>query len=189
MSYIEDYGLDSPSRKYSIVVLSLKDRNNREKMDIMHLQKVIRYFEYLRSTTTTEIIFSNFKKGAVSYELQENLETLQDSGLVEKEGSVYVLTEEGKEIAQKLSDSFDRKELEKMTFAKQQLNDITSDELMYFMYQLIPESVVNSTEFPRLEKKKDVIVPSLFLKGRINSTTAAKWLGVSEKDFLASLCK
>ena len=39
-------------------------------------------------------------------------------------------------------------------FAKQQLNDLTPDELMFFMYRLIPESVVNSTEFPRLERKK-----------------------------------
>ena len=187
MSYIEDYGLNSPSRKYSLVALSLKDRTNRKEMDIIHLHKIIRYFEYLRNTA--EIKYSNFKLGVVSYELQQNLETLQDSGLVDKDDKNYVLTEEGQEIAEKLLCSMERKDLEKLIFAKQQLNDLTSDEMMYFMYRLIPESVVNSTEFPRLEKKKVALVHSLFLKGRINSAIAAKWLDMSEKDFLDSLCK
>ncbi|MGD0993920.1 MAG: winged helix-turn-helix domain-containing protein [Candidatus Bathyarchaeia archaeon] len=169
------------------MVLQLKDRCDRKEMDIIHLHKIIRYFEYLRNTT--EIRFSNFKLGVVSYELEKNLETLQDSGLVEKDDKNYVLTEEGQEIAEKLLSGLDRKDLEKLIFAKQQLNDLTPDELMYFMYRLIPESVVNSTEFSRLEKKRVPLVQSLFLKGRINSTTAAKWLDMSEKDFLGSLCK
>jgi hypothetical protein len=74
-----------------------------------------------------------------------------------------------------------------LIFAKQQLNDLTSDEMMYFMYRLIPESQINSTEFSRLEKKRGPLVRSLFLKGRINATTAANWLGINEKDFLDSV--
>jgi DNA-binding HxlR family transcriptional regulator len=189
MSYLDYYGLRSPSRKWSLVVLLLKDRSNREEMNILHLQKVIRYFEYLRNATTTELQYSNFKLGVVSYELEENLQTLQDSGLVEKDYSDYGLTEQGEEIAKKLLKDFDVKELEKLAFAKQQLNDLTPDETMYFMYRLFPESVRNSTEFPRLEKKRVILVRSLFLKGRINSATAAKWLDISEKDFLDGLCK
>ena len=187
MSYIEDYGLNTPSRKYSLMVLQLKDRCNRKEMDIIHLHKIIRYFEYLRNSA--EIKFSNFKLGVVSFELEKNLETLQDSGLLEKDGKNYALTEEGQEIASKLLCSLDRKDLEKLIFAKQQLNDLTSDEVMYFMYRLIPESTVNSTEFPRLEKKKAPLVQSIFLKGSINSAIAAKWLDMSEKDFLDGLCK
>jgi hypothetical protein len=186
MSYLDYYGLKEPARKLALLVLFLKDCCNRQEMDILHLQKVIRYFEYLRNTT--ELQYSNFKLGVVSYELEENLQTLQESGLVEKDGD-YILTERGEGIAEKLLCTFDRKELEKLIFAKQQLNDLTSDETMYFMYRLIPESVVNSTEFSRLEKKKVTLIQSLFLKGRINSTIAAKWLDMSEKDFLGSLCK
>lgn len=185
MSYIEDYGLNAPSRKYSLMVLQLKDRCNRKEMDIIHLHKIIRYFEYLRNTT--EIKFSNFKLGLVSYELEQNLETLQDSGLIEKNDKNYVLTEEGQEISEKLLCSLDKKDFEKLIFAKQQLNDLTSDEMMYFMYRLIPESQINSTEFSRLEKKRGPLVRSLFLKGRINATTAANWLGINEKDFLDSV--
>ncbi len=101
MSYIEDYGLKSPSRKYPLLVLALKDRNGRKEMDIIHLQKIVRYFEYLKNST--EIQYSYFKYGVVSHEVSENLETLQETGLVEEENkNNYVLTEEGKEIADKM---------------------------------------------------------------------------------------
>lgn len=153
MSYIEDYGLRSPSRKYSLLVLALKDRNGRKETDIMHLQKIIRYFEYLKNST--EIQYSYFKYGVVSHEVAENLETLQETGLVEEEDKDnYGLTEEGQEIADKMLCTLDRKELEKLTFAKQQLNDLSPDELMYFMYRLMPESQVNSIEFARREKRE-----------------------------------
>ena len=186
MSYLEDYGLTSPSRKYSLLVLALKDHKNCKEIDIIHIQKIIRYFEYLKRTS--EIKYSYFKYGVVSHELAENLNTLQESGLIDKDHDTYSLTEEGQEIAEKMLNSLEKGELEKLTFAKQQLNDLTVDELMYFMYRLIPESVVNSIEY-QLEKKKVTLVQSLFLKGRINSGTAAKWLDTREKDFIDSLCK
>ncbi len=187
MSCLDDYGLGSPPRKWPLVALMLEDKCNRKDMDILHLQKVIRYFEYLRDTQ--EIQYSNFKLGVVSYELEENLQTLVESGLVEKEDRKYVLTDEGIELAKELEKILDKKDLQKLFFAKQQLNDLTSDETMYFMYRLIPESQEHSTEFARLEKKKSRLVRNLFLKGRVNANTAAKWLEMTEKDFLDSLSK
>ena len=175
-------------RKYSLVALALKDRKGCSDIDIMHLQKIIRYFEYLRKTN--DIAYSYYKYGVVSYELEENVERLQDNGLVDRdEQDTLSLTPEGQDAAKELLQGLDKKELEKLMFAKQQLNDLKLDELMFFMYNLIPESVVNSTEFSRLEKKRVPLVQSLFLKGRVNSATAAKWLGMSEKDFLDGLCK
>ncbi|MCW3999995.1 MAG: hypothetical protein NWE93_07135 [Candidatus Bathyarchaeota archaeon] len=188
MSYIEDYGLDAPTRKYSLVALALKDREGCSDIDIMHLQKIIRYFEYLRKTN--DIAYSYYKYGVVSYELKENIEKLQDSGLVDiDEKDTVTLTPEGQDAARELLQGLDKKELEKLMFAKQQLNDLKPDELMFFMYHLIPESVVNSTEFSRLEKRRVPLVQNLFLKGKVNSATAAKWLDMSEKDFLEGLCK
>ncbi len=187
MYSLDYYGLQEPSRKWSILALSLNDRCNNKDMDILHLQKVIRYFEYLRDTQ--ELQYSNYKLGVVSYELEENLQTLEESGLIEKEDTNFILTDEGEKQAKELLKEFEYRDLEKLSFAKQQLNDLSSDETMYFMYRLIPESVVNSTEFARLDRKKTILVRSLFLKGRISANIAAKWLDISEKDFFASLCR
>jgi predicted HTH domain antitoxin len=182
---LDSYGLRSPPRKWALLELSLVDRCSRKEMDILHLQKITRYFEYLRDTA--ELQYSNFKLGIVSYELEENLQTLEESGLVEKQDGKFVLTEEGQKFAGELGKEIDERDLRKLIFAKQQLNDLSADETMYFMYRLIPESQMNSTEFARLEKKRTTLVCSLFLKGRISSNMAAKWLEMSEKDFLESV--
>jgi hypothetical protein len=185
MSYILDYGLEAPSRKWSMLVLLINDRTNHKEIDILHLQKIIRYYEYLLDIE--ELDYSDFKLGAVSYELEENLQTLVECGLVERKDGKYVLTDEGDQIAKELQKTFDPKEFQKLVFAKQQLNDLSPEETMYFMYKLIPSTQRNSIEFQRLDKKRDVLICSLFLKGRINATTAAKWLEISEKEFLDSL--
>lgn len=188
-SAILDYGLDSPARALLILALSMTDKTKKKEMDKVHIQKTIKYFEHLQEEKTID--FSNFKYGGVSYELQENLETLEECGLVDKTGSTrnpkFVLTEEGEKAAKELLATHKKSELRKLQFAKLQLNDLTYDETLYFMYKLIPETQKNSIEFERLDKKKHTLVPKLFLKGRINSDTAAEWLGVDKKTFLDSL--
>jgi len=185
MTLIIDYGLDSPARALLILALSMKDRTKRKEMDIVRIHKTIKYFEHLEQKETTD--FSNFKLGGVSYELHENLETLQECDLVDKVGNKYVLTEKGERAAKELLGTHSEEEIRKLKFAKLQLNDLTQKETLFFMYMLIPETQKYSTEFPGLYKQRDILVPKLFLKGRINSTTAAKWLGVDEKTFLDSL--
>jgi len=189
MSLILDYGLDSPARALLILALSIQDRVQKKEMDILHIQKTIRYFEHLQQEKTID--FSNFKYGGVSYELQENLETLEECELVDRIGSQrhpkFVLTEEGEKAAKELLEKHSEEEIRRLRFAKLQLNDLNYDEILYLMYKLIPETQRNSIEFEKLDKKKHIIIPKLFLKGRINSDTAAEWLGVDKKTFLDSL--
>jgi hypothetical protein len=187
MSIITEYGLDLPARAYVLLALSMEDKARRKSMDILHTQKIIRYYEFLRQKNDIE--YSNFHLGGVSFELQENLETLCESGLVAPSGNRFELTKEGERAAEELRAQYGNEELRKLLFSKQLLNDLSSDELMFFMYKLLPETQTNSTEYHRLEKKDKELVQSLFAKGRINATTVAKWLGLSESDFLASLTK
>ena len=64
------------------------------------------------------------------------------------------------------------------------LNDLPDDELLYFMYKTIPETQKHSTEFPRLERKKESLVKNLFSKRKIDACTAMKWLEISEEEFI-----
>ena len=189
MSAILEYGLDSPARALLILALSMTDRTDKKEMDVLHIQKTIKYFEHMQQDE--RIDFSDFKYGGVSYELQENLETLEECGLIERIGSPkhprFVLTEEGEEVTKELLEKHSEEEVRRLKFAKLQLNDLSYDETLYFMYKLIPETQKNSIEFERLDKKKHILIPKLFLKGRINSDTAAEWLGVDKKTFLDSL--
>ena len=129
----------------------------------------------------------------MSYELQENLETLEESGLIDRVGSPkrprFQLTEEGEKVAEELLRKYSQESIRRLRFSKQQINDLTYEETLYFMYRLIPETQKNSIEFERLDQKKRLLVLKLLHKGRINSDTAAEWLGVEKKTFLESLTK
>src|SRR3990172_307274 len=182
MTLIEDYGLNSPARSLLLLVLSIKDRDQKTEMDKLHIQKTIRYFEYLRNKK--EIDFSNFKLGGVSYELEENRETLLEYELIGQINHHFSLTEEGKTAAKDLKGILGIEEYKKLVYAKEQLNDLPDDELLYFMYKTIPETQKHSTEFQRLEKKKETLVKSLFSKRKIHACTAINWLGIKEDEFV-----
>jgi len=185
MSEILDYGLDSPTRAFLVLILSMEDRTRQKPMNKLHYQKTLYYFEKLQQDK--EIAFSNFKYGGVSYELQENMETLEESGLVNKVGTKYVLTQEGEDLAKKLLSEYNEETLKKLKYSKDLLNDLSDKELLFFMYMTFNETQENSKEFENLEKNKEKWVKNLFHKGRINSATAAQWLGMSQRDFLDSL--
>ena len=182
MTLIEDYGLDSPARSLLLTVLSIKDNNQRAAMDKLHIQKVLRFYEYLREKK--EIDFSNFKLGAVSYELEENRETLMEYELIDQKNCDFFLTDEGNTAADDLKKTFNQEEYQQLVCAKRLLNDLLGDELLFFMYKTIPETQKHSTEFARLERKKESLVKSLFSKRKIDAQTAINWLGISEEDFI-----
>lgn len=175
MSLIEDYGLESPARKLCLIVLSINDDNNIKEMDVLHINKVIRYYEYL--TQTSDVIFTNFKLGAVSYELEESIEILEELGMIEMvKKNTYNLTSIGEDAVNELLRKMDNSNLLKMEFSKKILNDLNFEEVLYFMYKVLPETQVNSIQFDRLEKKKTKIIKSLFHKGKISEKIASKWL-------------
>jgi hypothetical protein len=191
MSVILDYGIDSPAKALLLLALSMSDREDQKEMDRIHIQKTIRYYEHMQEENNVD--FSNFKNGGVSYEVQEVIDTFEDYGLIENVGSSrnpkYKLTEEGEEGVKELAEKYSEEELRRLKFAKHQLNDLSFDETLYFMYKLIPETQKNSTQYERLDQKKHVLVQKLFLKGRINSDTASEWLGIDKQSFLNSLPK
>jgi hypothetical protein len=182
MTLIEDYGLDTPARSLLLTVLSIKDNAQRTEMDKLHIQKVLRFYEYLREKK--EIDFSNFKLGGVAYELEENRETLIEYELIDQKNCDFFLTDEGTTAANDLKKTFNQEEYEQLVCAKKLLNDLPDDELLYFMYKTIPETQKHSTEFTRLERKKETLAKNLFAKRKIDSQTAICWLNVNEEEFI-----
>lgn len=188
MTEILDYGLDTPARALLVLLLSMEDRTKQKAMNKLHFHKAIYYFENLKQEKN--VSFSNFKYGGVSFELAENMETLEESGLVTKVGTKYELTEDGERLAKELISEYCKDSpdtVQKLEYAKFLLNDLPDKELLFFMYMTFPETQVNSIEFENLIKNKEFYVKRLFLKNRINATTAAEWLGVSPRHFLESL--
>jgi uncharacterized protein YwgA len=185
MSELEEYGLDSPARAILLLALSLDDRNHQKSMNKLHFQKTIYYFEKLKQSK--EVFFSNFKYGGVSSELAENMETLEMSGLVVRNGTRYSLTKEGERLAKQLKETYDVDMLRKLEFSKLLLNDLPDKELLFFMYMTFSETQINSIEYKNLVPNKEYYVKKLFSKERITATTAAQWLKMSTREFLESI--
>jgi len=182
MTYEEDYGLDSFSRKWLLVLLGLEDARGNKKTDILRINKIFRYFEHLLGQKNLD--FSNYKLGAVSYELRETVDEFEESDLVAKDNGHYELTDEGEEAEKELANKLNKREVKMLEFAKKLLNDLTDDELLFFMYLTFPDTQEHSTQIERLLRKKDDLVASLYNKGRITSATASSWLGEPEANFL-----
>lgn len=183
MSYKEDYGLDSFVRSRLLVLLGLKDSRGVKTADILRINKELRYFQYL--TRVENIEFSPFNLGDVSDEIKENLDDLVEYGLIEQdtEGK-YFLTKGGENAEKEISPELGSEEIKTLTFSKEQLNDLSDDEVLGFMYFLLPETAKHSKVIGRIEKNKERIVKSLYEKGKVSAKTAANWLGVSKRELL-----
>jgi hypothetical protein len=185
MTYIEDYGLDAPARSLTLLALSLVDETFKKTMNILHIQKVIKYFEYL--INKQDVDYSNYSLGAVSYEIQENLVTLKEVGLVKQLDSEYMLDPEGERAVSELTNMYTEKELRTLHYAKNKLNPLSDDELMFFMYTIIPKTQKYSTEYARLLKSKDRLIRGLFLKGAICSDEEFKMFGIKKEELIETM--
>ena len=175
MSIVLDYGLAAPSRKLPILALSIFDEEGKQEMDILHINKVIRYFQYLADIE--EVEFSNYNLGAVSYEIEENMVLLEEYGLIKKKNkNKYDLTDLGKSAVAELKVTISEEHLKKLIYSKQILNDLSFNELLFFMYKLLPETIENSTQYHILKKSKEKIINNLLKKGKISKNIAMKWL-------------
>lgn len=183
MSYIEDYGLDSFVRSRLLLLLGLVDTRGKKEAGILKINKELRYFQYL--TDKKNIEFSPFNLGDVSDDIRENVDELVECGLIDqKPDGTFFLTEEGEEAEKEVSKDISEKERKALAFSKEQLNDLSTDELLGFMYFLLPHTAVHSTEIKRIEKNKENIVKSLYNKGKISVNTAGKWLNLSKRDII-----
>lgn len=184
MSYTEDYGLDSFTRSRLLVLLHLEDSSGERAIDILRINKELRFFQHL--TKKAHIDFSHFNLGDVSDEIRETVDDFMESGLVEQDNrGKYVLTEEGENAEHEIQQTGITPEEKRMLkFSKDILNDLSDDEVLGFMYFLLPETAEHSRVINRINKNKEKIVQSLYEKGKISAKTAADWIGVTKRDIL-----
>ena len=184
MSYKEDYGLDSFTRSRILILLHLEDSQGEKGADILRINKELRFFQHL--TKKTDIDFSHFNLGDVSDEVRVTVDDFVESGLIEQDSKCrYILTDEGENAEKEVQGTdITPKEKKLLMFCKETLNDLSDDELLGFMYFLLPETAEHSKVVYRINKNKEKIVKSLYEKGKISAKTAADWIGASKRDIL-----
>lgn len=181
MPYIDDFALDD--RDFLIIYLiGLKDSHDRTVTDILHLNKMVRYYQKLMKTN--EIEFHHFNLGDVSDEIRDQIEALEENGLIEIKDYMINLTNEGSVACKEVKEELTEKEKKILQYVKLRLNDLVWEELLLFMYLTVPESTKNSKVFRGLMRNKERILSKMYKKGKISVDELAEWLGISKKEAL-----
>ncbi len=106
--------------------------------------------------------------GPYSESADEELQQLEYAKVVEKEGNKLKLTELGKDIVKILEKNFSEEEKEMVEDFKSELNDLTEDELLGFIYFTFPEMTKESIKIEKIMPKRKNIALSLYAKSKIS---------------------
>lgn len=176
MTLVQSFGLDEPTRRVILLALAIEPTEGIPKeVDIVHLNKIIKL--YLSESSRIDIEFSNYNMGAVSYEVEETLNLLQDIDIIEKnEKKRYRLTELGENVIIGIIENTPIEDINKLEYAKNTLNGLSYNELLYYMYMKFPDTKENSTQINKLSRMKKRLIHNLLEKGIIDQETAEEWI-------------
>ncbi len=122
--------------------------------------------------------------GPYSESANEELEQLEFAKVVEKEGNKLKLTGLGRDIAEILENNTSDEEKEMIEDFKSELNDLTEDELLGFIYFTFPEMTRESVKFEKIKPKRMNIALSLYAKSKISLGKALEIAGMNIDTFI-----
>lgn len=122
--------------------------------------------------------------GPYSESADEELEQLEFAKVVENEGNKLKLTGLGRDIAEILGKNTSDEEKEMIEDFKSELNDLTEDELLGFIYFTYPEMTTESIKIEKIKPKRKNIALSLFAKSKISLGKALEIAGMNIDTFI-----
>lgn len=122
--------------------------------------------------------------GPYSESADEELEQLEFAKVVENEGNKLKLTGLGRDITEILEKNTSDEEKEMIEDFKSELNDLTEDELLGFIYFTYPEMTRESVKFEKIKPKRMNIALSLYAKSKISLGKALEIAGINIDAFM-----
>jgi hypothetical protein len=135
-----------------------------------------------------ELDFEPYLYGPDSEIAEEELEQLRKAHLVKFEGNKIILTETGKRLANEYYRK-DKKKSRIIDRLKEFANNLTSDELLAFVYFSYPEMVQESAIYNRILSKRKQLAISLLKKDKVTIAKAAEISGEPLEDFIKEIEK
>lgn len=132
----------------------------------------------------TEGCFGPDNYGPYSEVVDEELEYLSSIGVLRPAGGGIGTTRAGRRIAREVSKACSSDTLLMVRNVKRFLNDMTTRELLGYIYAAYPETAGESAEYERIKPQIEGILVSLIRKEKITSGHAAKLLGRPRHDVI-----
>jgi len=157
-------------------IILLADANDEPIKGRLKLQKMM----YLLSDRIEEIkeqsSYDADNYGPYSEVVDEEEQYLEHIGVLTSSHGEITLTKTGKEIAQEMSKSENKKIIEILNEYKKFLNDLTSNELLAYIYSAYPDMTEESVKYENLKPNMESHILSLIKKQKISSQRAAELL-------------
>ena len=156
----------SETQKYTLLLLSA---NNYEPVKgKLWFQKELFLLAKNSDELAEQTDFEADFMGPYSESADEELEQLEFAKVVENEGNKLKLTGLGRDIAEILGKNTSEDETEMIEDFKAELNDLTEDELLGFIYYTYPEMTKESIKIQKIKPKRKNIALSLYAKSKIS---------------------
>ena len=188
----EDWEIDVNSLSpLQALILLLLDANKGEPVKgKVWLQKEM--FLLVHNTGKDEIIqgaqFEPHHYGPYSETIDAELDILRMMGLIEINRRIS-LNPMGRRLASKLRKIVSPEFLELVEEIKGNLNDLSEDELLAYIYFTFPNMTTESRVLERIKRKREGLAVSLYRKGKVSLSKAAQIAGMSVRDFIELLRK
>lgn len=130
--------------------------------------------------------------GPHSETVDDELTQLQDIGIVSFDANKIHLTPIGKKVAKDLINDIEQKNphlLNLIREYKRFLNDLSSDELLSYVYSAYPEMTEESMEYENIKPKMEENILRLVTKDKISISRAAELLNKNNEELIKMLNK
>jgi len=175
----------TPIRKFAILLLSANSHTPIRGQ--VWYQKELFLLSKVFEDLADDALFEPYLLGPHSELADSELDELVKLHVVEKIGSKYQLTKQGKEVADAIKKLANEKEKALSEEIKLFLNDLTSEELLAFIYFTYEDMTEESIEVKQLIPKRKYIAIKLYRKKKVSIGKAAELAGVSFDTFIGIL--
>ena len=130
--------------------------------------------------------------GPHSETVDDELTQLQDIGIVSFDSNKIHLTSIGKKVAKDIMNDIEQKNpqlLDLIREYKRFLNDLSSDELLSYVYSAYPDMTEESIEYKNIKPKMEENLLRLVSKDKISISRAAELLHKSNEELIKILNK
>lgn len=125
--------------------------------------------------------------GPYSEVVDEESQYLEQIGVLSSKPGEIAITKEGKEIAEEIMKNEDKKILTALSEYKKFLNDLTSKELLAYVYSAYPDMTEESIEYENLKPNMENYILALVKKEKISTQRAAELLNKSQDHIIKKI--
>lgn len=184
---VKRHVLDDSDHVHKLVIMLAHACGGIAVQGKMKMQKIVFMLSHI-GDKTGEMGFYPDTHGPYSNIVDGEIRYLNDLGILSTDGNRTRLTNAGRAVAERLADEDPRlfKVIERY---KEMFNDMSTNEILTYVYGSYPSMAVRSAVRAKLEQDVEKHVMSMLRKGKISSGKATDLLGKDRMDVIETAVK